>query len=300
MAWNPIVIEKGLNARFAQEMARFYEAREVSPGIMASVMVVQSNGAYEKMGWLGAMPTVQQWIGALDAKELADYDYTIRNKDWVASVPINENDLDDDQIGVLNMIPQALAQRIMKHPGYLMTQLLIDGTTNLAYDGVAFFSDVSAPRDIDNLLAGTGVTLSALGTDLESAMVAMAKFDDNQNEPLNIRGNMIVCPVALERNFKRLVSSIADPNASAGTNTFNPFANEFIIVSDPRLDADDANDWYLLATNEIVKPLIFSNRQNAKNRMEKIPGVKKWNYSADYRGNGGYGLPHLAVKTVNS
>ena len=86
MGFNPIVIEKGLSARFAQAMMEFQAARELAPGLMMAALAAPSTGAYEKYGWLGSMPSVQQWIGERNSKELANYDYTIRNKDWEASV----------------------------------------------------------------------------------------------------------------------------------------------------------------------------------------------------------------------
>jgi phage major head subunit gpT-like protein len=300
MAFNPTVIEKGLNARFAQEMARFQEARTINPGLMRAALEIPSTSAYEKLGWFGAMPAVQQWLGELNAKEFAGYDYTIKNLDWATAVPINENDINDDQTASLQTIPRLLVRRIMAHPMKLMVDLLINGDVNTAYDGKAFFSDVSAPRLIDNLLAGTGVTVSALETDLIAALVAMSKFTDDQGEPLNLIGDLIVCPKALEYNFKKLVESKASPTATAGVDTYNPFAQGFEVIGDPRLDADDANDWYLLCTNEAVKPFVYSNRQAARPAMEKKNLTKTWVYSADYRGAGGYGIPHLAVKTVNT
>lgn len=300
MAFNPIVIEKGLNAGFAREMAQFQAARAISPGITAAGLMIPSTSAYEKLGWLGAMPVVQQWLGELTAKQLEDYDYTIRNKNWAVAVPVNEDDVADDQTGVHTMFPAMLAQRIMRHPEKLMIELLTNGTSGLAYDGIAFFSDVSGARTIDNLLGGTGTTLAQMAVDLNAAIVEMAKFKDNAGEPLNIRGDLIVCPMAMESNFRRLVQSTADPSVAAGVDTFNPFSGRFTVIGDPRLDATDVNDWYLLATNEIVKPFVFSMRQAAENRFDKKHTTKDWVWSADYRGNAGYGIPHLAVKTVNT
>ena len=73
MAFNPIVIEKGLSARFAQAMMQFQAARELAPGLMMAALQAPSTGAQEKYGWLGAMPSVQQWIGERNSKELEDY-----------------------------------------------------------------------------------------------------------------------------------------------------------------------------------------------------------------------------------
>ena len=300
MAFNPIVIEKGLSARFALAMMEFQAARELAPGLMMAALAAPSTGAYEKYGWLGAMPSVQQWIGERNSKELRNYDYTIRNKDWEASVPVFENDWDDDQTGSYDMIPAMLAKRVLVHPEKLLNEVIIAGTSGLAYDGVAFFSDASGLRTIDNLLAGTGITLAQLKADLIAALTAMAKFDDDNDEILNITGNVIYCPIALKHLFESLVFSTADPTASGGVNTFNPFNGKFTIIGDARLDADDVNDWYLFATNEIVQPFIYQLRQTARPSMEKTNHTKQWVFGSDYRSNVGYGIPHLAIKTVNS
>lgn len=300
MAFNPIVIERGLRVEFAKKMAEFHAARLLSPSLLMAALVIQSNGAYEKMGWLGAMPIVREWLGDVNAKELEDYDFTIKNRDWVAAVPVNQNDLDDDQTGTIAMIPSFLVQRVLAHPEKLMIEFLTGGTSALAYDGVAFFSDASGARVNDNLLGGTGVTLAQLEADLNSALVAMASFKDNQGETLNIKGNMIVCPKALENKFARLINSQTDPTASA-QGTFNPYAGKFTVIGDARLDAADANDWYLLATGEIVQPFVFSMRKAAEPTFVKNAGVSKlWTAAADYRGNAGYGIPALAIKTVNT
>ncbi len=277
MALNPIVIEKGIDAAFAQKMAQWQAARQINPGLLAAAMIIQSTGAYEKLGWLGSMPAVRQWIGELQAKEFEDYEYTIRNLDWEASTFVKQNDLDDDQTGTIQMIP---------------------GTTGLAYDGVAFFSDVSGVRTFDNLLGGTGTTLAQIEADLNAALTAMAKFTDDNGKVLNIRGNLIICPIELENRFNRLINSQTDPLAAA-QGTFNPYAGKFTVIGDARLSATDVNDWYLLAAGQTVKPLIYSERQTARSHFEKKNGSKLWTAFAEYRANAGYGLPHLAVKTVN-
>lgn len=298
MGFNPVIIEKGLNAGFAQKMAEFLAARQLNPGLLSAAMGINSNSAYEKMGWIGAMSAVKQWVGELSAAGFKDYDYTIKNLDWAVTAAINENDSDDDQTGVLSMIPELLAKRILAHPEKLIIALLTGGTTGLAYDGVAFFSDASGARTIDNLLAGTGTTIEKLEAQLNAALVQMAKFTDEASEPLNIKGNLIVCPVAQERTWRRLVDSSIDPTASV-SGVKNPYSG-MKVISDARLDANSALHWYLLATGESVKPFVYSMRQTAKPMMEKTPHTKDWIYSVDYRGNMGYGLPHLAIKTVNT
>lgn len=296
----PSVAHKIFNTEMARAMAQFNNARSLSPGILSVAMQNPSSASAEDYPWLGAMPIVQEWLGEVTAEEIQDYDYIIKNRDYVASVLISQNHIDDDQTGVLRTLSQQLASRIMRHPEKLIVEAIVNGDSNEAYDGVAFFSNASGARTIDNLLDGTGTTLAQVEADLNAALVAMAGFEDDKGEPLGIRGDTIVCPMAMENTFRRLVQSTSDPTADGGIETFNPYAGRFTVIGDPRLDADEDEDWYLFATNEPVKPLIYQLRQTANSNMEKKPGTKQWIFSADYRGAVGYGIPHLAVKTVNS
>jgi phage major head subunit gpT-like protein len=295
----PIIIEKGLNALFVKSMASMFEAREKNPGLWQAALQAPSSGAYEKYGWLGAIPAVREWLGELTYKELKDYDYTIRNKKWEVSTPISQDLLDDDQVSVLSLMPSLLVSRLLAHPEKLIIELLTGGTSALAYDGIAFFSNASGARVIDNLGAGTGVTLATIEADLAAAEAAMSAFVDDQGEILNIKPNLIVCPVALLNIISRLVYSTSDPTATA-EGTYNPYSGRYTVIGDARLDAVDATDWYLLATNEIIKPFVWQMRETAAPYMEKIPLADEWIYYAKYRGNAGYGLPHLAYKVVNT
>lgn len=298
MALNPTVIEKGLNAVFGAEMMKFYQARAINPGLMGLALMLRSTGAYEKLAWLGSMPIVQEWIGEANVKEFADYNYTLRNKDWQVTVPMDENDWEDDQTGSFAMIPPMLAERIGVHPEKLIVGLLNGGTSGLAYDGIAYFSDASGVRVNDNLAAGTGTTLAQIAADIDTNVATMAKFVDEAGEPLNIIPDTIVCPVALKPKFDRLVNSDNDPTVTSQL-TYNPYGGKFKVFGDARLDATDANDWYLACTGMSVKPFVFSMRQEGRVRLVNKNLTKIWNAIADYRSNAGYALPQLAIKVVN-
>jgi phage major head subunit gpT-like protein len=300
MSFNPIVIEKGLNADFARKMGDFQAARQINPGLMALAMQIPSTGAYEKLGWLGSVPGVQEWISEKSAKALADYDYTIRNRDWFTAARINENDVNDDQVGALNSTSAWLVKRLLAHPEKLLVDLILAGTSGLAYDGIAFFSNASGVRTIDNLIGGGNTdTLAHIEKELSDALIAMAKFVDDQGEILNIKGDLILCPIALENKMKKIVMSSTDATATTD-GIYNPYATGYQVIGDARLDASDANSFYVFATREIVKPFVYTMRQAAKPSFEKKNLTKDWIYSADYRGNIGYGLPHLGVKVVNT
>ena len=70
-----------------------------SPGeSIAKAMVVPSTGKENDYSWLSRFPKMREWIGDKVVKALAAFNYTIRNKDWEATVEVERNDIEDDQI----------------------------------------------------------------------------------------------------------------------------------------------------------------------------------------------------------
>lgn len=268
-----------------------------NPTLIQLATQIPSTAASESYAWLGSVPSVREWVGEKRAKQLKDYSYTLRNKDYEVSIEIDRNDLDDDQISAHNIRIADLVGRMRAQPIKMISDLVKNGTTGEAFDGSAFFANRSVN---DNLLAGTGTTLAQLEADIDSTMQAMAAFKDDAGEALNIVPNVIVCPPALLNKFKKLVNSQASPTATAGVNTYNPYAGEFVVISDARLT--DSNDWYAFCTTLPLKPFVFQTRKAAEPVFDDtlVKRTRMYYYSAEMRGNAGYGFPQLAAKVVNS
>jgi len=296
----PAYLEQSVKTGFAQAWRELQRISGPERGLMNAALMAPSNSKEEDYGWLGSVPGVTEFLQEARLEQLSDYDFTIRNRDWHAAVQIRKSDYKDDKTGSAAQIGRLLAERLGKKPADLIEDLLINGDSNTAYDGVAFFSDTSSPRVNDNLLAGTGTTVSALMTDLESAETAMAEFVDDKGEYLNLQPNIIVCGPSLYNKFLRIVGSQADPSASGGVDTYNPFFSKYMVYRSPKIGADDANDFYVLASNGVLKPFIVQTREQPKVETEDRPTLPTYAIVASSRGNVGYGLPHLAVKVVES
>lgn len=101
--------------------------------------MVQSDGTDEKIGWLGSMPGVREWLGDRQFNTLRAADFTLANKLWESSVMINRQDFDDDRTGVYNPMLEELAKTAALHPDQLMLDLLPAGETTLCWDGQNYF-----------------------------------------------------------------------------------------------------------------------------------------------------------------
>jgi phage major head subunit gpT-like protein len=262
--------------------------------------VVPSNRSSESYKWLGEVPVVREWIGDKAISGLKDYGYTIQNKKWEATLKVSREAIEDDEVGVILPSIQTLAQEGQGFRGRLVSDLVINGTTNLAFDGQAFFANRSVN---DNLLAGTGTTLAQLTTDLTTAQATMMQFVDDAGQPFGFVADTIVCPAQLQNLFKQIVASQTSVVATA-SGVVNPFYGSIVrVVVDPRLT--DVNDWYLLCTDYPLRPFIYQERKaptmtSANNSSDTNVFMRsEYLYSVEARGNAGYGFYQMAIKVVN-
>lgn len=297
MIIDTVALEKGLKTTFNKA---YNEAKQ--PDLMPITTKVTSQSASEKYGWIGDMPQLREWFGDRQIKEAQDHDYTITNRDFEATVGVDRNEILDDQMGIIRPRIQTLAVRAKDHPNVLLSDLLVNGTTLLAYDGSAFFADRTAPND--NLLAGTGTTDAQILTDLGTVRAAMMRFHDDNGEDLGIVFDTIVCPPELLDTFGRIMSSATHIAASASgvVNQWKTVVKR--VIANHRLT--DVNDWYALAADLPLKPLIYQERKAPefvsldKSTDPEMFMRKRMLFGVDYRGNAGYGFFQQAVKVVNT
>lgn len=116
--------------------------------------------------WLGALPTLREWIGERQVKNLSAFSYEVVNKPFEATVAVDRDDIEDDNIGVYKPIIQQLASAAKQHPDELVFTLLKGGFTNKCFDGKPFFSDSHkiGKTTYSNIQDGTGAAWFLLDT----------------------------------------------------------------------------------------------------------------------------------------
>lgn len=294
---NAIVLEKALRADFVKSL----EQAESPEEVMGMVLKVPSKSNKEQYGWLGNVPQLTEWLDERKLNGVIDHNYEIPNKDYEATLQVDRNAIEDDQLGAIKIRINDLAVRAKQHPRKLFFETLLNGTTALCYDGQTFFSasHVSGKSGTQsNIVTGTGTTLAQLEADFDSAVVAMSSYKDDQGEPFS-DGEMkltIVCSKNLAPKFRKL--NTAD-QIEGTTNTFKGQVEK--VISSTRLSG---NDWYLINTAAPMKPFIMQERKapafEAMEKGEKAFMSKRLMYGVDYRVGFGYGLWQYAVKIDNA
>lgn len=131
----------------------------------------------------------------------------------------------NDDMRVLTEIPRIISGRMVAY---------INAQAYKALAGAAYSAGNT----------GTAGTISV--TSLAEAMEKLRKAKDKKGNFLRVMPKYLIVPVAQAVTAAQLLHSAADPNgAHSGVN--NPFANAFEIISDPELDAQSPDAWYLAA-----------------------------------------------------
>lgn len=260
-------------------------------------MKVTSVTTQNDYAWLSKFPKMRVWVGDKHVKSLEAAKYSIPNKDWEATIEVDRNDIEDDQLGIYAPQAQMAGFSAKQLPDEIVMDLVNGGFTATCLDGQYYF-------DIDHVVAGASVSnkgvavLSAASQALAlasygAARTAMRKFKDDEGRPLNITPEILLVPPALEHVALCLVNNDRLDDGKA-----NPFKGTATVVCDARLTSDTA--WFLLDTSKPVRPFIYQERkapvfvEQTDPQAEDVFNRKKFKFGAEARAAGGYGFWQLA------
>jgi len=296
---NVVTLRKGLQAVFVKAFNNAEDPADVMPFIMET----NSTSNKEEYGWLGQSPSLSEWVDERKIKSLNEFEYEIENKDYEGTIGVGRNEIEDDQLGNVKIRISDLARKARIHPRKLFFDALVNGTTDLCYDGQPFFSashseGVSGTQS--NLHTGTGTTLAQLQADFETAEAAMLSYKDDTGEPWN-EGDLkigVVCHPALKEKFRQLntLSQISSTdNAMKGRIDQLTYSSRLT----------DTNDWYFADISNGLKPIVKQKRKDPT--LESLEGDsdngfmrKVFYYGVDYRIGFGYGLWQKMIKVTNT
>jgi phage major head subunit gpT-like protein len=269
------LLSTGFKAIFAKTF------NDTAAPLMDIATLVKSTNLQENYAWIGQIPDMQEWVGDRTVKELKDFNYTLANKPYEATVKVPSYNIEYDNAGVFAPAIAAMAEKAKKQGGKLVAQLLKDGTTKNGYDGVPFFGDHTVGAGtVSNKSAG-----ALTGDNLLAAYAFMMGMQNDNGEAMGITPTLLVVGPSLFATAKKLV----DTQTAEGNPTFGlvKFVVEPTIVG---------NAWYLMDTSKIIKPFIVQVAKDGKLETDttQLFQTNHIHYGASWFGNAGYGLWQLA------
>ncbi len=131
-----------------------------------TAMTVPASTRIMNYKFLLDFPLVREWLGDRQISSLEPKAYEVESKDWEATIEVDRDDIEDDQLGLYNPIVAALAQEAKRHPEKLIADLMAAGFATTCYDGKNFFATDHPVGDgtASNSGGGTGTAWFLLDT----------------------------------------------------------------------------------------------------------------------------------------
>lgn len=285
------VVLNSLTAKFDKA------AIAATPFYPSIATIAPSDGEDEDYGWIGDMPGMREWLGERKYHELSAATYSLKNKHWESSLSIPKTKIADDRMGMFPPMMESLAARATYHPDELLFTTLINGESELCFDGKTFFATDHAWGDSgsqSNDLSYTvtdaaAVTVTEMKAAIRQAVNKLISYKDDKgnfvNSPTFGRLNdlVLLVPLALrDQAFDALESQLL-----GGGNT-NVIIDKPQIVSSPHLTS--SVKFYLFRTGQPLKPFVFQPREPLSRQMKGLNDIetKEVKFLTEARYNLGY------------
>lgn len=285
----------------------FNNRLQVAPEPIAQIaMRIPSSNASEEMPFLGDVPVMSEWLDQRKYGSLRAERIVIRNRDWQNGLKVHRNDIMDDRLGMVMPKVMMLSDRARQHIPKSLVELLLNGfdgtafptiSDGLAYDGQFFFSAAHVNGD-----GPTQDNVSTAGLDAtayEAARVAMHSLQDEESQPLEISGNLLIVGPSNERTALETVQAgLIDQGGGSGVD--NVYKGTARVVVSQRLVGAYAAYWFLVDTAQPVRPLVWTDREApqfvAQNRLDSDSAFdqNQFKFGAQLRAGFGYGLWEFA------
>ncbi|HWP30471.1 MAG TPA: Mu-like prophage major head subunit gpT family protein [Fimbriimonadales bacterium] len=265
----------------------------------------------QKYAWLGNTPVMREFLDERRPTGLNEYNYTIEDKTFEASIAVDRKAIEDDQYDLIRLRIRDLAERVAEHQHKIVVEALANGFTALGYDGVSFFNSAHTTSPGSTYSNRTNVALDA--TSLANAINNMMLVPDERGEPLGIVPDTLLVGPKLQWTASELVESpvVVYKGNTTDTSPSTPYKNVFegklrLIVS-PYLRGTFDDYWFVLDTTRAVRAIILQQRSDVPVEFSALDNSgqsdSSWWHDRFYYGvraryNVGYGLWQTAYGSI--
>lgn len=275
-----------------------YQPLEAGSDFMKVATTVPSQTTAESYAWLGSVPKMREFVDERKLKSIVEYNYSIPNKTYEASIGVDRAAIEDDQFGQIRIRINGMAIEAARFKDELTFTALQDGFTALAYDGLTFFHatrTIGESGTIDNKMTDALTTAA-----LQTAITTMRQFKDDRGRPMGANPDTLVVGTSLEFVALAILTSIVYTSTDGGANTSNVMKGRLNLIVSPYVNA---NDWFVLDTKSAVKPLIYQDRipvtfEAMEANSESGFMRDQYAYGVRMRGAVGYGLPQHCIGSL--
>jgi len=262
-----------------------------------TTMKVPSGGSQNDYSWLGRFPKMRKWLGDKVWRKLKAHKYTVVNDDFEVTVPVDRNDIKDDNLGIYNNMAQDAGFSAKQLPDEIDADLKNNAFENKCYDDQYFYDTDHPVTDENGVEAsvsnkGTAALSAATKTlaaaSYGAARTAIMSFTDDEGRPLGLVPDTLEVGPALEATAKLLCNS-----PKLEDDKPNPYYGTAEVLLNPRITS--TTQWMLHVTKRPLKPFFYQEREAAHfvqmtgEETEPVFNRRTLLYGAEARAAGGYG-----------
>lgn len=293
-----LIDSKRLNAASQGFRAIYLAAYDgATPNWSKVAMRTTSTGESESYEFLLGIPQMKEMVGEVTLQNIADSGFTIRNKEFEATVPVKRKVIERDNLNILKPALAEMGHNAAFHPDQLVTKLLSNGFLEKDYTGAAFFAankKYNPSATGAKALKFTNKTDAPLSADaIDAARASLRKRTDAEGNNLNLGQQfLLVVPPTLEA----LALKLSKADQIEGTTNTQKGTFEVLVLNG--LTSDTA--WFVLEVGREIMPLIVQYEVEPEFVASTSPDSdhvllrKEFIYQVYDRKNAGYGLPQLA------
>lgn len=267
------------------------------PNFAMRTTATTAEGVY---GWLGAVPSMREWLGDAVIQNLKSHEYRLPNKEFEMTIGVDKVDIERDSLGVYTPMLSAMGAAARQHPDQLLADTLIAGFVGKGYTNQAFFSANHEPSKGGTKFSNVG-TKKLSAANFETARANIKGRLNSKGRPMNLGKDLVLIVSPKYESTARAIV-VAD-KVGGGNDNVNKGTARLEVW--PLLSAaEDA--WFLMDVGQVIKPFIYQVEKETQFHSLDDPNSaevilkKKFIHQAEGRYNVGYGLPELAYGSDGS
>lgn len=218
----------------------YFDRLNASPGlnwVNGVSNLFGSDQSSETYPFLGHVPTLREWVGGRQAKTLRGDSVSIENLHYEATIEFMLKDMRRDKTGQIEARINEFADRGLTHWASLLSTLILNGDSQVCYDGQYFFDTDHSTGESGTQSNKISVDISALPAEVHGSTTQPSKeeaqqaiiegitqilgFNDDQGEPMNEMASefLVKCAPSL---YPAVAAGIRDIFNGALGNNMDP------------------------------------------------------------------------------
>jgi phage major head subunit gpT-like protein len=293
----------------------FMKVFDATPAVWQKIATrVPSTGAQNDYSWLQNFPAMKRWLDEKVVKALKALKYVLVNDDFEATVEVDRNHIEDDQVGIYAPQAEMAGFSAKQFPDEGVMAVVSAGFTEKCYDGQYFYDtdhpvvDPATKQPVSVSNKGTAVlsiaSLEAAQASYGAARIALRKMKNDDGQSLNVTPSILLVPPGLGDTARILMTAKELFSLATGKPVPNPYMNTAEVIEDARLATD--TEWHLLDCTKPLKPFIYQDRKSPTfvNQVDMSSDSvflrKKYRFGCEARAAFGFGFWQMAYGSTGT